>query len=100
MSPERKAKLQMKWERVKAFGKDWIFPIFVGGTIGAAWGSYFSVFGLDKRIRQMNEQQKELIRTVENNADCQITDRQRMLELERQQNLLFERALKETEGKT
>lgn len=100
MKPNTKAKLEMRWNKVKEFLREWGIPLGVGATVGAAWGSYFSVFSLDKRIRGIHAQQEEIIKIVENNADCQIADRQRMLELERQQNLLFERALKETEGKT
>ena len=30
--------------KAKHFADDWLLPLFVGGTIGAAWGGYFAAF--------------------------------------------------------
>lgn len=93
MSPEKKAKWEMRKARLTSWAKETLPWLFAGATVGAAWGGYLMGISACNRTADHSEAIGELARN-------QIEDRERMLELERQQNLLFERALKETEGKT
>ena len=99
MKPETKAKIAVGWRKVKSAAKTVIVPLFIGGTIGAAWGGYAMGFAGIKAIVKTRDELNDLKDVVANNAHCQQNDRDKLLELERQQNLLFEKALRETEGK-
>lgn len=99
MTRETKAKWTVRWLKAKDFihrNGGWIFA---GATTFAAWRGYEKSKQNSRRIRTLFQRTEVLKDVVNNNADCQMRDRERMLELERQQNLLFEQALKETEGK-
>ena len=91
MKAETKVRLKMVGRKIGNFIKDWGLPIFGGLTIGAAWNGYVTSNRVDAEVRNLKK-------VVDNNAHCQMHDRETMLELERQQNLLFEKALKETAG--
>ena len=99
MTESRKEKVKVKWGKVKTFVHDYWFPLFGGMTVGAAWGGYKMGFANAKQINKVSDRLEATVEVVENNARCQQYDRNRLEELQRQQNLLMERALKETEGK-
>ena len=91
MKAETKARLQTTWGKVKRFVKDWGLPILGGATIGAAWSGHLRATRLEKELAATQD-------VVVNNAQEQIKDRTKLLDLEHQQTLLFERALRKTEG--
>ena len=93
MKAETKAKWQLRWGKTKRFLKDYAVPIFGGATIGAAWGGWSRSIKLEKELKHTQN-------VVNNNAREQILDRNKLLDLEHQQTLLFEKALRVTEGKT
>ena len=93
MKAETKAKLSIGWRKTKQFMKDWGWPIFGGLTIAAAWDGHNKA---NKNRKDLNS----LAKVVNNNAFCQLRDREKMLQLEHQQNKLLEKALEVTEGKT
>ena len=93
MKAETKAKLQRYGSKAKRFVKDWALPIFGGLTIGAAWNGYTRSSRLEKELARTQE-------VVNHNAHEQQRDRDKLLDLEHQQTLLFEKALQVTEGKT
>ncbi|MBO7423259.1 MAG: hypothetical protein J6T99_07735 [Oscillospiraceae bacterium] len=98
MKAETKAKIQMRagkiWRKVKE-----ALPgiLFWGGASVVTYGALKS-YDNTRDIRRLNQQDSDLAREVVMMRDRQDADQQRMLELERQQNLLFERALRNTEG--
>ena len=92
MKAETKAKIQMHWQKTKRFMKEWALPIFGVATIGAAWSGHIKANRLEEELEQTKK-------VVDNNATVQQHDRDKLLELEHQQTLLFERALQVTEGK-
>ena len=98
MTESTKAKIKVKWGKVKKFISDYWFPIFGGATVGAAWGGYRMGFANAKSISKVSERLEATVEVVENNARCQQYDRDQLHELQRQQALLMEKALKETEG--
>lgn len=98
MTKETKAKLGMYWGKFKRAVKVAALPMFVGGTVGAAWGGYIAAFRHNKDIAELRTNLRETNDVVTHNARVAQYDQQRLSELERQQTLLFERALKETEG--
>ena len=98
MTKETKAKLGMYWGKFKRAVKAAALPMFVGGTVGAAWGGYIAAFRHNKDIAELKANLRGTNDVVTHNARVQQYDQQRLSELERQQNMLFERALKETEG--
>ena len=92
---ETKARLQRYGNKAKGivFGLvGFAIPIFGGMTIGAAWSGH-------KRACRLERDVEILKGVVDNNATVQQHDRDKLLELEHQQNALLERALKITEGK-
>ena len=92
MKAETKAKWQRRKRKAVEFIKTWGIPMFAGATAGAAWSGHI-------RSRKL---EKELAHTdwvVNHNADEQEKDRLKLLDLEHQQTLLFEKALRATEGK-
>lgn len=93
MKAGTKAKLQMIGRKTKDFLKTYAIPIFGGATIGAAWSGY-------SNSRRLARELAETQRVVNNNAREQINDRNKLLDLEHQQTLLFEKALRITEGET
>ena len=93
MKAETKAKIQIAWRKTKKFVRDWGLPIFGGLTIAAAWDGHNKATRNCRDIERLKE-------VVDNNAFCQVRDREKMLELEHQQNKLLEKALEVTEGKT
>lgn len=92
MKIETKAKLQSAWGKFKGFCKDWGLPILGFATIGAAWDGHIKATRLEKALAETQD-------VVINNAKEQIKDRAKLLDLEHQQTLLFEKALQVTEGK-
>ena len=93
MKAETKAKWQMGAGKVWRFLKNYGLPIFAGATAGAAWSGHKRSIKLERQLAHTNE-------VVDNNARVQELDRCKLLELEHQQTVLFERALRKTEGKT
>ena len=99
MKPETKVKIKMKavkaWRKVKEAAPT---VLSFGGCVligvGAGKG-----YRNSREIRTLKANDHELAKAYNEMSERQQQDRDRMLELERQQNLLFERALKETEGK-
>ena len=99
MKPETKAKIKAKagkiWRKVKDSAPG---ILFFGGvtavTVGAMKG-----YDNSREIRNLHRNDRILSETIDGISEMQSANLERMLELERQQNLLFERALKETEGK-
>ena len=96
---EFKVKAKVKAKKAWTTAKPYLGAIAIGGTIGAAWGGYMGAFSNDARLKRMEKQMRGLVEVVNNNADCQVADQKRLNNLERQNNLLFEEALKRTEGK-
>ena len=99
MKSETKVKIKMKaakiWRGVKEAAPTVLsFAGCVLIGVGAGKG-----YTNSKEIRKLKANDRELANAYNEMSDRQAADRDRMLELERQQNLLFERALKETEGK-
>ena len=92
MKAETKARLQRYGAKLKRFVGDWALPILGGATIGAAWSGHIRSTRLEKEMSRMTE-------VVNHNASEQQRDRDKLLDLEHQQTLLFERALQVTEGK-
>ena len=90
-----KAETKVKWKRrgrkVVNFLKDWGLPIFGVATVGAAWSGHSKSIKLEQELARTQE-------IVDNNAMVQRKDRSKLLELEHQQTVLFERALRLTEG--
>ena len=99
MKAETKVKWKMRLNHIKETGKVIIVPLFVGGTIGAAWCGYVESIRNSRNNQKMAVRLEHTMEVVENNAQCQLHDRQTLLEMERQNALLFEKCLKETEGK-
>ena len=93
MTNETKAKWQRRLGKAKRFLKDYGLPIFAGATAGAAWSGHKRAIKLERQLAHTNN-------VVDHNADVQRADRERLLDLERRQAFLFEKALRETEGKT
>ena len=83
------------WCWCKQHGPGVIFWGGVGVTIGGALRGYTN----ERKIDELQKRYETTVAVVNNNADCQQYDRERLNELERQTNLLFEKALKKTEGK-
>lgn len=100
MTEATKAKIKVTAGKIWRGVKDNIFPIFCGATIGAAWGGWKMGRSNHRRLDELEAKYNRAVEVIDNNATCQSHDRDRMLELEHRQNELFERALKETEGKT
>lgn len=100
MKAETKAKIQKKVSAVKRWAKDNLPGLlFWAGTATVVYGGLKS-YDNTKAIRLQSRQNASLAREVMDLQEQRKEDQDRMLELERQQNLLFERALRETEGKT
>lgn len=100
MKAETKVRIKMRagkiWRKVKE-----ALPgiLFWGGASVVTYGALKSYDNM-RDIRRLNQQDSDLAKEIITMQDRQEADQQRMLELERQQNLLFERALRDTEGKT
>ena len=96
MDQDRKARRAMRKAKVLRWLNDWGKPLFLGATAGAAWCGWKASFKVAKVERELERTKK----VVDNNARCQMYDRETLLDLERQQNLLMEKAFNITEGKT
>ena len=96
MKAETKAKIQKKVSAVKRWAKDNLpWMLFWTGTGAVVYGGLKS-FDNTRDIRKLARQDTELAREVIDLREQRKEDLDRMLELERQQNLLFERALRES----
>lgn len=96
MKQETKDRLRFKARRAKevvAEGLPWLIPLF--GILG-----YLGAIKNHNDICRLEGEIKEAGNIINNNAQCQMDDRSRLNDLERQNNLLMERALLFTgEGK-
>lgn len=92
MKAETKAKWQRRGRKLVTFAKEWGLPIFACATVSAAWSGHTRACRLERELERTQ-------RVVDNNAGEQVKDRNKLLDLEHQQTLLFERALSITEGK-
>ena len=88
MKPKTKAKLQRYAGSVGRFIKNY-WPWMMGGALIATMKTQNEHAKLINGVRE----------AVNYNAAIQNEELERLSNLERQQNMLFERALKETEGK-
>ena len=89
-----------KWVKIKHKASDVGIPMFVGATMGAAWCSYTNMFRNVKEHRQIAGHINQLADAHNDNVTALNKQGERISELERQNALLMERALRETEGKT
>lgn len=88
MTNETKAKWLCRWNKFK----EALVPIFIGGTIGAAWSSYF--IGGMWNAHDISKLQKH-----ERQQDAALEEaKERIGALERQNAQLMEEALKRTNG--
>lgn len=92
LKPETKARLKMEAGKIGRFVKRWAVPALVGATGAAAWSGHKRSVQLEKRMNRAEY-------VIDNNADVQIFQGKLISELQRQQNVLLEKALVETEGK-
>ena len=93
--PDKKARRSVRKAKVVRWLNDWGKPLFLGATATAAWCGWKASFKVNRLERELERTQK----VVDNNARCQRYDRETLLDLERQQNLLLEKAFNITEGK-
>lgn len=102
MKQSLKVKLQTLWEKTKGL----VVPLAVGGGIGMLFGGYFGAIINANNIEKLEERTDQIEATINHNVDVdnhniQIAreDHAKLEELVRQNNLLMEKALQETEGK-
>ena len=86
--------------KAKHLADDWLLPLFVGGTIGAAWGGYFAAFKNHADNKKTNERLENLAKDVYHNGSCGACDRKRIEKLEEDNRVLMRKALETTEGKS
>lgn len=89
MKAETKAKIKVVGRKLWKGIKTWTPWIAGGVLVGGALRGYTN----ERDIRRLNMADAEMARTI-------MEHDEKMEVLSRQQNLLFERALRETEGKT
>lgn len=89
-----------KWQIAKQRASEIGIPMFIGATIGAAWCGYANMFRNEKQHRQIAGAIDDLAAASGDQLVCYRHQEARISELERQNALLLERALRETEGKT
>ena len=92
LKPETTARLQTQVGKIGRVVKRWAIPALVGATGAAAWSGHKRSVQLEKRMNRAEY-------VIDNNADVQIYHGKVIAELQRQQNVLLEKALVETEGK-
>ena len=95
MKDETKKKIEVFYSNAKAKAKKYApFVLIYGGLIAIVRGSIKGSQSA-KRCDKLERQHEEMCKYVIANR---LTDQERMLNLERQQNELLEKALKITEG--
>lgn len=92
---KKEARRKLRRAKIGRWINDWGKPLFLCATTGAAWCGLKASFKANRLERELERTQK----VVDNNARCQRYDRETLLDLERQQNLLLEKAFNMTEGK-
>lgn len=95
---ELKIKAKAAWEKTKMA----VGPVIVGVPTGTVLGGSFLAYENNKRIKKLETDLKDHCKWADGAVDVynNFVDRthDRFDELQRQNNLLMERALKETEG--
>lgn len=88
-----------RWQFTKLRIKSKAGPAAIGATFGAIWCGYVMSIINSNQIGKLRKDHEDLQEQVNHNASCSIFDRHRIEDLERQNNLLMEKALTATEGK-
>ena len=85
----------VKWQIKKSRIAEALIPFSIGATIGATWFAYCQSI---KNAIHIDKVEKRAAYCIDNHADCIKEDRKRIEELERQNNLLLEKAFRNTLG--
>lgn len=104
MKQETKDKIQRKWMQAKQVVKEWAPWIGIGAILGCSVGGYVGAIDNSIEIGKINKKLKRHAEVIDHNADCldqrtnDLRDRNEALEeqvaeLQRQNNLLMEKAL-------
>lgn len=91
VSDETYAKWQIKKAKIAAFA----VPASIGATIGAAWYGYCQSIGNSIKIDKV---EKRTAYCIDNHAECIREVQDHLKELERQNNLLLEKAFRDSVG--
>ena len=105
IKPETKAKVKQRAKKVGNAIISWAPWLAIGTTISAAWlGCCETIHNSSeiKKIYRLIDQHahagNNLLEVVNNNVDAAEEDRKRIEELEKENRILMEKALRETNG--
>lgn len=85
----------IKWQIAKRKIADVTIPFSIGATIGATWFAYCQSI---KNAIHIDKVEKRAAYCIDNHAECIKEVQDHVKELERQNNLLLEKAFRDTLG--